>query len=188
MKRLIPVTLGLVLLGVAAGPSLASPRGGDGAARARAHGHRGDRFERRQERMRHRRHHAMKLLKAMNLSDAQKADLKASREAAATVREDLRAKITAIIADARKGERTKENRKAAHEKIKAAVASAREAVAPSATRFVASLTPEQKKNLADRASKHGKTFDEAKLTKAIEGMLIAPDRGGRRGRHADRAK
>jgi Spy/CpxP family protein refolding chaperone len=177
MKRALSIATGVAILAALASPSFASPGDGDGAGgRAGRAGARAERRAARFERLGRRAHgraKAMRMLEALNLTDAQKADLKAARESASAVREDLHAKIRAIRQEAREGERTKESREAARAKVKAAVASAREAVAPSATRFVASLTAEQKQALVDRAAKRGKTFDESKLVKAIERLLIS---------------
>src|SRR5262245_8822972 len=101
MKRILSMSslaLGLTLLGAAAGPSLASPGDaleGGGVQRPAA----GDRADgqgllgrRPGRRARHERRRAARLLRALRLTDAQKSEWRASREAAAPVREDLRSK------------------------------------------------------------------------------------------------
>ncbi|MBL9085847.1 MAG: Spy/CpxP family protein refolding chaperone [Planctomycetia bacterium] len=182
MKRIAPVVLGLAALIAVPAVAFAGPGQGDGrkpaAARDGAGRLRQGPGARRLAKFRHRAH---KVLKALDLTEEQKAALKASREAAAPVREDLKAKIQAIVAAARQGERTPEARKAAREQIKAAIEGARSAVEPSASRFVGSLSAEQKAKLAEKAKAHGKTFEEAKLVKLVEGVLIAP-KGHRHGR------
>jgi hypothetical protein len=180
MKRIVPVVLGLAALIAVPAVAFAGPGEGpgrrpraerDGAGRAGPGARRLARF----------RHRAHRVLRALDLTEEQKAALKASREAAAPVREDLKAKIQSIVAAARQGERTPEARKAAREQVKAAIAAARTAVEPSASRFVGSLSAEQKARLAEKAKAHGKTFEEAKLVKLVEGVLIAP-KGHRHGR------
>lgn len=179
MKRILSFALAATLLAAAVAPvASAGPRERGGRGRAFAGREAGPRA-RLARKMAVRRHRAHKLLKALELTDAQKQALKEAREGVATVRQDLGAKIRALLEQARKGERTPESRKAVCEQVKAAVTSARTAVEPSATRFVASLSAEQKAKLAEKAKAHGKTFEEARLVKAIEGMLIAPGRHGR---------
>lgn len=178
MNRIVPLVLGLAALVAAPAVALAGPgkAGGrrpvaerDGAGR-NALGRQGP-GARRLAKFRHRAH---KVMKTLDLTEEQKAALKASREAASTVREDLKAKLQAIVAAARQGEKTPEARKAAREQLKAAIEGARKAVEPSASRFVGSLSAEQKAKLAEKAKAHGKTFDEARLVKLVEGVLIAP--------------
>jgi hypothetical protein len=181
MKTL--ATLALCLSALAAVPAVASAAPKDGARGGRAG--RGQRMERVHRAM-HRRDRAARLLKAMNLTEEQKTALKTAREAAAPVREDLAAKIQAIREEAKKGERTPQHREAVRAQVKAAVAAAFQAVEPSAQRFVGALSAEQKAELAKRAQAHGKTFDEAKLAKALERMLLAP--AGRHGGHGRRAR
>jgi len=177
--------LGLAALVAVPTVASASPGEGRGGRAARAdgaapHGPLARRFARA-------RHRAGHVLRVLDLTAEQKASLKASREAAAPVREDLKAKVQAILAEARKGERTPETRKAARAQIQAAMASARASVEPSASRFVGSLTADQKATLVEKAKAHGKTFDEAKLVKRVEGVLVAPEgRGAKRHRHPGR--
>lgn len=173
MNRIVPVVLGLAALVAAPAVALAGPGQGAGrrpVAERDGLGQRGP-GARRLAKFRHRAH---KVLKALDLTEEQKAALKTSREAASSVREDLKAKIQSIVAAARQGEKTPEARKAAREQIKAAIEGAKKAVEPSASRFVGSLSAEQKAKLAEKAKAHGKTFDEAKLVQLVEGVLIAP--------------
>jgi Spy/CpxP family protein refolding chaperone len=183
MNRWIPIAAVAALASLVPVSAFADGTPSDGPAARRDGGPRRERMRHRAERMRHR---AARLLKALELTEAQKTALKESREAAAPVREDLRARLRAIREETRAaagGERpSDEARKAARAKAKAAVESAREAVAPSATRFVGSLTPEQKQKLADKAKEHGKTFDEARPVNAVERLLLAPGRARARAR------
>ncbi|MFO0933885.1 MAG: Spy/CpxP family protein refolding chaperone [Planctomycetota bacterium] len=178
MNRIVPVVLGLAALVAAPALALAGP--GQGAGRrpvAERDGAGRDGLARRgpgARRLAKFRHRAHKVMKALDLTEEQKAALKTSREAASTVRDDLKAKIQSIVAAARQGEKTPEARKAAREQIKAAIEGALKAVEPSASRFVGALSAEQKAKLAEKAKAHGKTFDEAKLVKLVEGVLIAP--------------
>ncbi len=178
MKRIAPVVLGLAALIAVPAVAFAGPGEGGGRERAAGRSIAGRERMGRQgpgaRRLAKFRHRAHKVMKALDLTDEQKAALKASREAAAPVREDLKAKVQAIVAAARQGEKTPEARKAAREQIKAAIEGARNAVEPSASRFVGSLSAEQKAKLAEKAKAHGKTFEEAKLVKLVEGVLIAP--------------
>ena len=178
MKRIAPVVLGLAALIAVPAVAFAGPGEGDGRKPAAARGVAGRERAGRQgpgaRRLAKFRHHAHKVMKALDLTDEQKAALKTSREAASTVRDDLKAKIQSIVAAARQGEKTPETRKAAREQIKAAIEGARKAVEPSASRFVGALSAEQKAKLAEKAKARGKTFDEAKLVKLVEGVLIAP--------------
>lgn len=123
-------------------------------------------------------HRARKLLRALDLDATQRQALKAARDAAEPVRTDLHSQVRALRESARAGERTAETRKALHEKVQAARQSAMKAVEPAATTWVSSLKPEQKEKLAERAKAHGKTFDEAKLVRGVEKLLLMP-RGAR---------
>lgn len=179
MQRLLTYALALSLLAAAAAPvASAHPRDRAGRGRAFAGREAGPRA-RLARKVAHRRHRAHQLLRALELTDAQKQALQEAREGAATVRTDLASKVRSILEQARTGERTPEARKAVREQVKAAIVSARTAVEPSAARFVASLSADQKAKLAEKAKARGKTFEEPKLVKAISGMLIAPGRHGR---------
>ena len=48
--------------------------------------------------------------------------------------------------------------------------------AAAAQRVRNSLTPDQRAKLAERASKHGKTLDDAKLLQRFERVILAPTR------------
>lgn len=128
--------------------------------------------------------HVMKVLKALELTDAQKALLADGRAGAETVRADLRAKLKAIFETPVTGEKPEEARAARRAKVKETIEAALRQLEPAATKFVGSLSPEQKAKLAARAQQHGKTFDEAKFTKRVEGLFLAPkpERGHRHGR------
>ena len=136
--------------------------------------------------MRHERR-SLRVLKALDLTDAQKALIADGRAAAEPIRQDLRTKIEALFQTATtpttptEGQNQADVRKARREKIHALIDAARTQVEPSAVKFVAALSPEQKAKLAERAQKHGKTFDEAKFTKRIAGMFLAPGHRGHRG-------
>ena len=143
--------------------ALAAP--GDGAGHPGRHA--------RQARLARREH---RFLKSLELTDAQKAQWKDARLAADPVREDLRTQIRAMREAFKAGEKTPEARAAFRAKRKATVDAALAAVAPSAARLVASLTPEQRAKLEARAKAHGKTLDDAKLTRRIERLLLARGR------------
>ena len=121
---------------------------------------------------------AQRLLRLLDLSDAQKAQLADARTAAQPIREDARAKVRAILEEAKKGERTPETRAKVREQVKAVLEGAAKEVEPSAKRLLDSLTAEQRARLSDRAAKHGKTIDDAKLLKRFE-RLILTGRSGR---------
>ena len=157
-------------LAALAGPSsdgrpAAGRAGRDGAGRA---GHR----------MRHRAmrnaRHTMKVLKSLDLTDAQKALLADGRAGAESVRADLRTKIKAVFETPVTGDKPEDLRAARRAKIKELMEAARTQVEPSAAKFVSALSPEQKAKLAEAAQKHGKTFDEAKFTKRVAGLFLAP--------------
>ncbi len=168
--------------------ALASPSG-DGRPAAGRAGH--DGAGRAGRRMRHRAmeraRHGMKILKSLDLTDAQKALLADGRAGAEAVRADLRAKMKALFETPVTGEKTDDLRAARRAKIKEMVEAARAQVEPSAAKFVASLSPEQKAKLSELAQKHGKTYDEAKFTKRIAGIFLAPKgmHGQRHGRHGN---
>ncbi len=180
MKRTLLLTaiLALVATPVLAVSALADP--GDGAGRgAQAapegrfgrHGCAG-RFARRAMM---RRAKAMRLLRALDLTDEQKTALKSARDATQTVREDAHAQIRAILADAWKaGDRSEAARKAVREKVKGVLESARTAVEPQAKGLVASLSAEQRAKIDQIAKEHGKTVDDAKLLKGVEHLLLMP--------------
>ena len=123
---------------------------------------------------------AMKLLRHLGQSDEQKALVKQAREAAAPGREDVREQMRAVLAAARKGERTPQAREQAKAQVKAILDSARTSLEREARRLLDSLTPEQRQKIADFAAKHGKTVDEARLLKRVEGLLLMPGRGAHR--------
>ena len=125
----------------------------------------------------------MRLLRLLELSDAQRQLVADGSALAAPVREDLRAKVHAIFEDARTSPRTKETRVAVRGKVKAAMQAALASLEAPARRLLDSLTPDQKAKLEAKAKEHGKTFDEQKLTKAFEGLFLAP----KHGRHGPRA-
>jgi Spy/CpxP family protein refolding chaperone len=140
-------------------------------------------------RMRHRgmrrARHAMKVLKSLDLTDAQKALLADGRAGAEAVRADLRARIKAVFETPVTGEKPDEMRAARRAKIKEMIEAARTQVEPSAAKFVSALSPEQKAKLSELAQKRGKTFDEAKFTKRVAGLFLAP-KSERGHRHGDR--
>jgi len=144
--------------------AIAAP--GDGAGHPGRHA--------RQARLARREH---KFLKSLELTDAQKAQWKDARLAADPVREDLRTQVGAMREAFKAGEKTPEARAAFRAKRKATVDAALAAVAPSAARLVASLTPEQRAKIDARAKAHGKTIDDARLTRRIERLLLM--RGGK---------
>ena len=149
---------------------------GDEAAPARGpHArHEGGRFA-------NRRHRAMRLLRALDLTDAQKAALKDARTSAEPVRTDMHAKLRALFAQARGTGVSAEDRAKLREQAKAIVTAARASVEPQAQRILGSLTAEQKAKVAEIAAKHGKTAPagtnvDARLLKGIERLLLMPDR------------
>lgn len=175
---------------LAAAPILALAGPNDEAAGAGRHGragaeHGGRRFGRHARR-------GMRVLKSLDLTDAQKALIADGRAAAEPVRTELRAKIATLFEAPKSpttptdGQGAVDERKARREKIRALIEAARTQVEPSAQKFVAALTVEQKSKLSELAQKHGKAFDEAKFTKRLAGMLLAPGRHGHHGRHGQR--
>ena len=147
------------------GRPAAGRAGQDGAGRA---GHR----------MRHRAmrraRHGMKVLKSLDLTDAQKALLADGRAGAESVRADLRAKIKAVFETPVTGDKPEDLRAARRAKLKELIEAARTQVEPSAAKFVAALSPEQKAKLTALAAKHGKSYDEAKFTTRVAGLFLAP--------------
>jgi Spy/CpxP family protein refolding chaperone len=126
------------------------------------------------------RRRAMRFLRLLDLSDAQKAQLSDARTAAEPVRKDAREKVRAILEEVRKGERTPETRAKVREQVKAVLQAAATQVEPSAKRLLDSLTPEQRARLSERAAKHGRTLDDAKLLRRFERLVLAPGLHGRR--------
>jgi Spy/CpxP family protein refolding chaperone len=172
---------------LAATPILALAGPNEGAARpGRAGAERGGRGHGRHAR------HGLRVLKSLDLTDAQKALLADGRAAAEPVRADLRAKIRALFEAPKspttptEGQGGLDERKARREKIRALMEAARAQVEPSAQKFVAALTVEQKTKLSELAQKHGKAFDEGKFSKRIAGLMLAPGRHGHYGRHGRR--
>ena len=148
----------------------APPAPAPGAAPAARHG---GRFLRR---------HAMRaqrFLRLLDLSDAQRTQLADARTAAEPIRQDARTKVRAILEEARKGERTPDTRTKVREQVKAVLQAAATQVEPSAKRLLDSLTPEQRARLAERATKHGKTLDDAMLLRRFERLVLAPAGAGR---------
>jgi Spy/CpxP family protein refolding chaperone len=170
---------------VVAAPLVASAAPREGRpGRARPAGDRaeGGRGLRHRHARRHARH-GLRMLKSLDLTDAQKALLADARAGADPVRSDLRAKVRAILetpVTPTDGQDAAAARAARRAKVKEAVQAAVAQVEPSATKLVFALSPEQKAKLAEHAAKHGKTFDEAKLTKRVARFLLAPGRHGRR--------
>jgi len=157
--------------GEGAGPGRGGPRGGPRAGAA---------FGRMHARM-HRQHRkTARLLRMLELTDAQRAIVAEGSALAAPVRRDLHQRIRAIFEDARTSPRTKETRQALHAQVKAAVQSALAALDAPARKVLDSLTADQKAKLEAKAKEHGRTFDEQKLLKAFEVMLLAPRHGGQR--------
>ena len=164
---------GSVLAGAIAfsAAAIAEPRGeGRDGARAPRHG-----------RM-HQRLAARRLLKDLNLTDAQKAGIKESREATEAPRADLRARVRAIVQEARSGERTKDSRKAAREKIRAAIEAAVGCVQPQAQKVLDSLTADQKAMIVRAVATHGRSTDDASLVKGLSRLFLRGGRPHRAGR------
>jgi len=183
MNRILFASALTVVLGAAPMVAFAGPKDGDGAAPAargfagRGHAGRG-RFERARK--------GLRFLKSLELTDAQKALLADGRAQAEGVRKDLREKIAALLKTPVTGENAEQLRKDRRAKIRELVEAARGQVEPSAAKFVAALTPEQKAKIAEAATKHGKTYDEAKFTKRISMLMLAPGRHGHGHRHGGR--
>ena len=156
----------LTLAPVALAGAEAAPARGPHARQAR---HEGGRFA-------NRRHRAMRLLRALDLTDAQKAALKDARTSAEPVRTDMRTKLRALFEQARAAGTAPEDRAKLREQAKAIVTAARASVEPQAQRILGSLTAEQKAKVAEIAAKHGRTADDARLLKGIERLLLMPDR------------
>lgn len=181
MNRILLASALVAALAAAPILALAGPNDGAAAGRHRHAGAGRDHARR-----------GLRVLKALELNDAQKAILADGRAAAEPVRADLRAKIKALFEAPKspttptEGQGNADERKARREKIRALIEAARAQVEPSAQKFVGALTVEQKSKLSELAQKHGKTFDEAKFTKRIAGMLLAPGRHGHHGRHGPR--
>ena len=91
---------------------------------------------------------AVKALRALELTDAQRALLADGRAGAESVRADLRVKIKAALETPITGGNEAELRKARREKMRELVIAARSQVLPSAEKFVAALSPDQKARLA----------------------------------------
>jgi Spy/CpxP family protein refolding chaperone len=128
--------------------------------------------------LRERRRHAVRFLRSLELSDAQRTLLRESREATENVRVDVRARVRSILADAWKaGDRSPEARKAVREKVRAVIASARTAVEATAKKIFDSLTAEQRAKIEARAKAHGREVDDARLLRRIEGLLLMPRHG-----------
>src|SRR5205814_10115600 len=140
-RYLVPASLLAAL--IAAPLAFATPDGDQGSAPAGANPPAagnpvGGRFGGRRARLGA--HRMGRFLKALGVTDAQRAELQKSREATKSVREDLFAKLKAIREDAKaeaaKGARTDPMRDATREKVKAAITAAREQVAPEARRLM----------------------------------------------------
>lgn len=178
MTRL-PLAAALAALLVAApGIASAGPRDGDRPAHGMGAGRGGPRHGPLEQRL-HRQHRKMlRVLRMLELTDAQRQLVAEGSALAAPVRHDLRARIQAIFEDARTSPRTQETRAAVRAQVKQAVQSALASLEAPARKFLEALTPEQKAKLEAKAKEHGKTFDEQKLLKGFEGMLLAPKHGG----------
>lgn len=178
---------GLLALSMASPRAHADPRDADATAAPVAGearpGKRGRLLEAWLARRAARRAHAAQALHPLDLTAEQRAAFAASKQAAAPVREDTRAQLRALVQAAREGERTPEAKAALRAQVRAVLASARRAVEPSAAHWVGLLTAEQKARLAARAEARGRTYDEAKVVRAVSALLLAPEGQGPRRAH-----
>ncbi len=178
MNRILFASALAAVLAAAPLVAFAGPNDKDSGPGRKGRGSMGERGPGRRA-LRHERR-GLRALKALELTDSQKALLADGRAASEPVRQDLRTKIRAVFdADAKPttptdGQSPVAERVARREQIRALIAAARTQVEPSARTFVASLSVEQKAKLAERALKHDRTFDEAKFTQRVAGLFLAP--------------
>lgn len=180
MIRLPLAAVLAALFAIAPTASYAGP--GDGAPGPGRAGHgprAGVAFARMHARMHRQQRKTARLLRLLELSDAQRAIVAEGSALASPVRRDLHAKVRAIFEDAWTSPRTKESRQAIRAKVKATVQAALASLETPARKLLDALTPEQKAKLEAKAKEHGRTFDETKLLRAFEGMLLAPRHGMR---------
>jgi Spy/CpxP family protein refolding chaperone len=169
MKR---VLLAVLFASAVAAPAAAWASPEDG----RDPGARGDRRGRVERALRHRAHarRAMRLLRRLELTDAQREGIRDARKAATDVRKDLREKVRSLFQDARAKERTPESRAELREKVKAAIEEARGKVEPQAKAILDSLTSEQRAKLLEAAARRRGTATDADLVRGISRLLLAP--------------
>ena len=130
---------------------------------------RGQRFERRAE--------IRKFVRALEITDAQRANALAAAQAIAPIAQAARTEARGIVENARK-QNTTGDRSAIREATRASLKALRERTAaqvlPIAKGVFDSLTVEQKDKLRAAAERHGRTFDPEKATRKIGFLLARP--------------
>jgi Spy/CpxP family protein refolding chaperone len=137
--------------------------------------------ERLREGVKRRRMASMKFLESLQATDEQRALVLEKAKAAAPILAEARRQARTILAQARASnskDGAKIDRKAARESVKAQIQTirdqARAQIDGLAKDVVASLTPEQRQKLQDVAARHGKTVDDARLTRLAAALISRP--------------
>lgn len=157
-------------LGLTLGAALVC--GAVGLAATEGNGRHDGRGQRRLQRIERR-----EFVRSLHFTDGQRAQALASARAVRPTVEAARAEAKKIISDARAANPTGDReaiRATVKDRIQALRASARTQVEPNARALAATLTPEQRQKLQDRAAAHGRTFDENRFVARLGHMLARP--------------
>jgi hypothetical protein len=175
-SKWIAVALAAVIAGGAAVDAFA----GDGARAGKLRGRHGAAREKFGKAMKQRRQRVVQFLATLEITDEQRRLVLEKARAAAPLIETAKGDARRIIAQAwaAAAKDAAIDRKALKETTKAQLVALREktraAIEPLAKEVVASLTPEQRKKVEEAAAKHGRTVDDAKLTKFAAHMISRP--------------
>jgi hypothetical protein len=130
-----------------------------------------------------------RFLRALQLSDSQKAVALEQARAADPIAHAARVEAAKIRAEALRAHPG--DRDAAREEMRGRMKDLRERtleqLRPLAKRVLSTLTPEQRTKLADAARKHGRTVDEDRVEKVTSWLLTQPGVRGRLERRASRS-
>jgi hypothetical protein len=135
--------------------------------------------ERMRQGVQRRRAASMKFLESLKATDEQRALVLEKAKAAAPILAQARRQSRALLLQAAVGkDASKADRKAARESVKAQIQTIREEtrgrIDALAREVVASLTCEQRQKLQDLAARHGKTVDDARLTRLAAALISRP--------------
>jgi hypothetical protein len=135
----------------------------------------GQRHERVQGR--HRLEKLRGFLRSLQFNASQRAAALQAARAVQPVAEQARAEARSIVQAARQANPTGDRatiRAAVQGQLKALRERTQQQIEPNGRALAATLTPEQRAKLAERAEKHGRTFDENKLARRMSFLLSRP--------------
>ena len=118
-----------------------------------------------------------KFARSLQFSDAQRAAALQAARAVQPVAEQARTQARSIVQAARQANPTGDRaaiRAAVQGQLKALRERTAQQIEPNGRALTATLTPEQRAKLVQRAEKHGRTFDENRFTRRISFLLSRP--------------